>query len=201
MTLTPNHPAPPKRKHRRSASDDALISRLFALLNAQHHADPYGWDGAFAREIRRLPPGLRAMAATHHLDISLTLDDIGWHFLNFGHPSHVDETERGLRELGMPEVAAMFHEAYQLVEPHLHEIRRPGGDYYGVLKRCGHMKRIDELTDRACALLGKRGIYRHWAAYARQHPERVFDAEPSAPPNRRPPRPRPGRKARGAGGR
>ena len=67
-----------------------MISRLFGLLNSHVKADPYGWDGALAEEIQRLPVGLRAMAATHHLDISLTLDDIGWHFLNFGHPSHVD---------------------------------------------------------------------------------------------------------------
>lgn len=41
------------------------------------------------------------MAATHHLDVSLTLDDIGWHFLNFGEPNFVREREAGLRELGL----------------------------------------------------------------------------------------------------
>src|SRR2546427_503368 len=101
-----------KRRHELSPEDDALVSRVFDFLKLNVRADPYGWDGAFAREIRELPAGLRAMAATHHLDVSLTLDDIGWHFLNFGHPSHVEETEQGLRELGMSEVAAMFHEAY-----------------------------------------------------------------------------------------
>src|SRR5437016_11851653 len=119
-----------KPDHRLSAADDSLVSRVFRLLNLNVRANPYGWDGAFAREIRELPIGLRAMAATHHLDLSLTLDDIGWHFLNFGHPSHVEETEHGLRELGLSEVATMFHEAYTLVGPHLAEIRCPGGDYY-----------------------------------------------------------------------
>jgi hypothetical protein len=167
-----------RKGHELSAKDDALVSRIFELLKLHVHANPYGWDGALAQEIRRLPLGLRAMAATHHLDISLTLDDIGWHFLNFGHPSQVEETELGLRELGLPEVAAMFQEAYQLVHPLLPEIRRPGGDYYGVLEREGHMKRINELSNGASAALGEQGIYRHWAAYARQHPERVFSAEP-----------------------
>ena len=26
------------------------------------------------------------MVATHHLDVSLTVDDIGWHFLKFAEP-------------------------------------------------------------------------------------------------------------------
>ena len=70
----------------------------------------------------------------------------------------------------------MFHEAYQLVQPHLGEIRVPGGDYSAVMERSGTMKRINELSDRTSAAIGKQGIYRHWAAYARKHPERVFTA-------------------------
>jgi hypothetical protein len=172
-----------KQSQELSAEDDALVSQVFGLLKAYVHANPYGWDGALAEEIRPLSPGLRAMAATHHLDVSLTLDDIGWHFLNFGHPSHVNETELGLRELGLPDVADIFREAYALVRPHLPEIRRPGGDYYAVIEQAGHSKRIDELTDQARAQLGGQGIYRQWAAYAKQHPDRVFNAEPGAAPN------------------
>jgi hypothetical protein len=41
-------------------------------------------NGIFAANIALLPPGLRAMAATHWLDISLTLDSLTWHFGNFG---------------------------------------------------------------------------------------------------------------------
>src|ERR1035441_8544294 len=169
-----------KQRYEISAEDDALVSQVSELLKARIHADPYGWDGAFAEEIRRLPPGLRAMAATHHLDVSLTLDDIGWHFLNFGHPSHVEETEIGLRELGLPGLADMFREAYSLVGPLLPEIRRPGGDYYGVIERAGHTRCIDELSSRARTALGDQGIYPRWAAYARDHPDRVFNTEPGA---------------------
>jgi len=165
-----------------STEDDALVSRIFELLKTQVRADPYGWDGALAQEIRHLPVGLRAMAATHNLDVSLTLDDIGWHFLNFGHPSHVEETELGLRELGLIDVAAVFREAYELLSPQLPEIRSPDGDYYAVIEQAGHTKRIDELTDQARSRLGDQGIYRHWAAYAKRHPDRVFNAE-GAPPN------------------
>jgi hypothetical protein len=141
------------------------------------------------------------MAATHHLDVSLTLDDIGWHFLNFGYPSHAAETELGLRELGLPKVAQMFREAYGLLRPHLKKIRCSSGDYYATMERVGHMNRLDKLTDRARALIGVQGIYRHWVTYARQHPERVFSAELDASPNRRLARQRAVRSRRRGGGR
>jgi hypothetical protein len=172
-----------KPGHELPAEDDALVSSVLDLLKSRVSSSPYGWDGAFAQEIRSLPPGLRAMAATHHLDVSLTMDDIGWHFLNFGHPTHVEETERGLRELGLSDLAVLFHEAYELVRPHLPEIRRPGGDYYAVLEQAGHTRRIDELSSHARTALGNQGIYRCWAAYAREHPDRVFNAKPGAAPN------------------
>lgn len=159
---------------KRSKSDEALLKKIFDALNARLNANPYGWDGELAKQICNLPKGLRAMAATHHLDISLTLDDIGWHFLNFGEESHVKETEMGLRELGLDEMANLFAEAYQIVQPHLSELREPGGDYYACLEKSGEMMRIDELSKRAWAIQRKGGIYSAWVKYARLNPESVF---------------------------
>lgn len=80
--------------------DDAgLQEELEKLLSSRAVGDPYSEDGSFAKNIALLPPGLRAMAATHWLDVSLTLDSITWHFGNFGEPQLVVETEAGLREL------------------------------------------------------------------------------------------------------
>lgn len=72
-------------------SDEELLKQIFAALSnsVSAVADPYSDDGSYAAAIATLPIGLRAMAATHHLDISLTMDDIGWHFLNFGEPNLV----------------------------------------------------------------------------------------------------------------
>src|ERR1022692_2068013 len=64
-------------------SDEEIQSEIFARLSSRVQANPYG-DPAYADAIVLLPKGLRAMAATHWLDVSLTLDDIGWHILNFG---------------------------------------------------------------------------------------------------------------------
>ena len=85
--------------------DDAgLQKELEKLLTSRALGDPYADDAIFAANIALLPPGLRAMAATHWLDISLTLDSLTWHFGNFGERQLVAETEAGLRESGLPEL-------------------------------------------------------------------------------------------------
>jgi hypothetical protein len=64
-----------------SCSDDDLFSLLGHELQsriASRRGSP-----EFVVEIRELPPGLRAMAATYELDVSLAVDDLGWHFGNW----------------------------------------------------------------------------------------------------------------------
>jgi hypothetical protein len=157
-----------------SKQDDMLLNKIFDLMKERLKTNPYGWDGEFSKEISGFPKGFRAMAATHHLDVSLALDDLGWHFLNFGESSHVRETEAGLRELDLHELADLFAEAYRIMKPHLPEIRKPGGDYFACLQRSGEMKRINELTDRAWKLQKSDDIYSAWIRYARANPEAVF---------------------------
>jgi len=159
-------------------SDEKLLEEIFSLLSISVNplANPYSDDGSYAASISRLPIGLRAMAATHHLDISLTLDDLGWHFLNFGESSFVRETEAGLRELGLREMADWFAEAYAIVNPLRPEID-VCGDYDDCLTQHGHMDRIDELTRQARPkqAKGSKGpIYGAWITYTRAHPENVF---------------------------
>lgn len=159
--------------------DDAgLKNELEKLLTARAVGNPYTTDGSFAESIASLPPGLRAMAATHWLDISLTLDSLTWHFGNFGEPHLVAETEAGLHELGLHELALCFAEAKELMVPLLAKRTEADGDPYEILERAGLTTRADELDRRAWALddLGrdKSLIYEAWIRYARQHPERVF---------------------------
>jgi hypothetical protein len=160
--------------------DEHLLEEIFSILGKGVHADPYSDDGSYATAIRQLPVGLRAMAATHHLDISLTLDDIGWHFLNFGEAGLVAETESGLRVLGLNDLAEWFAEALRIMRPRLSEIKEPG-DYIERLTRHGCMQRINELTDKAhekgteCGEQESGGpIYEAWVMYARRHPGEVF---------------------------
>lgn len=166
-------------------SDADLLEEIFRLLTEHVKANAYGDDSAYADAISRLPKGLRAMAATHHLDISLTLDDIGWHFLNFGEPNFVRGTEAGLRELGLGDLAGWFADARDIVEPFLQRIRsgsvQPADEYYEWLDKSGNAARIDELTQLAQKKdigIGREpsgsAIYSAWVAYARSKPENVF---------------------------
>ncbi len=158
--------------------DSGLQSELMKELTARTSGNPYAADGIFAANIALLPPGLRAMAATHWLDISLTLDSLTWHFGNFGEPQLVAETEAGLRELGLPELTSCFVEAKELMLPLLAQRTEADGDPYEILERAGLKTRGDELDRRAWALdtlgPGKSVIYEAWIRYTRQHPERVF---------------------------
>lgn len=159
--------------------DDAgLQKELEKLLTSRALGDPYADDAIFAANIALLPPGLRAMAATHWLDISLTLDSLTWHFGNFGEQQLVAETEAGLRELGLHELASCFVEAKELMLPLLAQRTEADGDPYEILEQAGLRARADELDERASALgnlgSGKSAIYEAWIRYTRQHPERVL---------------------------
>jgi hypothetical protein len=168
------------------AKDDAgLLKELQELLTARAVGDPYGADGNFAANIAHLPAGLRAMAATHWLDVSLTLDSITWHFGNFGEPHLVAETEAGLAELGLHELAHCFAEAKELMLPLLAQRTEADGDPYDILERAGLKTSADQLDERAWGL-GSLGpdrsvIYDAWVRYARHHPERVFGPNPVVP--------------------
>ena len=93
---------------------------LFQALSAELHRrlpDGEGDDlDLFVERLRALPKGLRAMAAIYQLDVSMALDDLGWHFANWHHRPYCDETLRGLQELEAHEPAEIFSEAYELAQ-------------------------------------------------------------------------------------
>jgi len=98
------------------------------------------------------------------------------HFLNFGEPGLVRETETGLRELGLSDMADWFAEAFAIVNPLKPEIAS-GSDYYECLTEHGKMARIEELTEKAIGVrptFSDSPIYGAWIRYAREHPENVF---------------------------
>jgi hypothetical protein len=159
--------------------DDAgLMSEIMELLTVRAVGDPYSEDGSFAATLESLPSGLRAMAATHWLDISLTLDSITWHFGNFGEPHLVAQTEAGLYELGLNDLALCFREAKELMLPLLAQRTEADGDPDEILARKGLSAVAGELNRRSWDMddlgPGKSLIYDAWIRYTRQNPERVF---------------------------
>ena len=157
-----------------------LEKELKDLLTARALGNPYSEDGSFAQNIAALPRGLRAMAATHWLDISLTLDSITWHFGNFGDSGLVAETEAGLRELELHDLASCFAEAKELMVPLLAKRNEGDGNPYEILEHLGLRDRGDEIDRRSWALDNpkpdKSVIYEAWVRYARLHPQHVFVA-------------------------
>lgn len=165
--------------------DEELQKHLWALIGERASGNPYSDDGDAARSLDEFPRGLRAMAATHWLDISLTLDSITWHFGNFGEPGLVAHTEAGLHELSLHELAQCFHEAKDLMTPLLAGRTEEDGDPYEILERAGLRDVADELNRQAWLLhpitQSKKAtessvIYAAWIRYARQYPENVFDS-------------------------
>ena len=164
-----------------SKDDEGLLSELMATLSARVSGDAYSSDGSFAEGLRQLPAGLRAMAATHWLDISLTLDSITWHFGNFGEPGLMAATAEGLAKLGLTALASCFRDARELMVPLLEGRTEEDGDRYEILEDKNLRQVAREIDRRAWDLdnacnerTGRSVIYEAWVHYAREHPERVF---------------------------
>jgi hypothetical protein len=160
--------------------DEAVLHEINAILTNRLTGDPYSTDGSFAANLAKLPPGLRAMAATHWLDVSLTLDSITWHFGNFGEPHLVEQTEAGLKELGLDELAQCLREAAELMLPFLARHANSDADFSDLLESDEIKDHVQRLDDRAWELNGTitqsdSAIYNAWVRYARAHPERIFD--------------------------
>jgi hypothetical protein len=86
-----------------SSSDEGLFKLLGAELECRISVNRN--SPAFLMEIQKLPIGLRGMAATYELDVSLTLDDLGWHFGNWHDLALAEETAHGLEILEAQELS------------------------------------------------------------------------------------------------
>jgi hypothetical protein len=154
-----------------SSSDD----ELFALLGKELQKRVRAARGSseFVTEIRTLPVGLRAMAATYELDVSLALDDLGWHFGNWHNADLARETAEGLEELGASELARVFVQAFELAQRYWEDLgsERWMEWYHG----SPFEKLIKPLNEQAWSVLkdNPNGVFKYWVDYARRHPERV----------------------------
>ena len=124
------------------------------------------------------PRGLRAMAGIYDLDVSITLDDLAWHFGNHNDERFLQETVNGLRELEAIEAAALFAAAWEIMKPYLPEMRSLDStteNPHDYLDRNGIQLKIDPLNDDMWAIhkaCGEYGLMQYWLTYARKHPER-----------------------------
>lgn len=165
-----------------SASDEALFDMLSKELQ-QRLPDAEGDDlDLFLARTRALPVGLRAMAATYQLDVSLALDDLGWHFANWHHHAYCRETIWALRELEAPEAADIFAEAYSRAQRHWETLGTLLAQDFDAFVAWYPRSELDEatfpLTQRLWDMYPNEtlGLLGLWMPYARKYPERVVDA-------------------------
>ena len=161
-------------------SDTEVLDALFARLDERAPGSLKEDCDVFVAAIKQLPPGLRAMAATHELDVSITLDDLGWHFANWHHRELADETLLGLRELEATEAAAIFHEALRRVQPFWEQVGNMIEDdfqrFVDWYLDSELEQALDPLNEQFWALhasLGEDGLFHYWVQYARKYPHRV----------------------------
>jgi hypothetical protein len=118
------------------------------------------------------------MSRTYELDVSMALDDLAWHFVNYhGSMELAEETISGLCELEAPEAAEVFQEALAVIEPHWQELEKVARSKaaHAWLDSQGIQELMNPLNDRMRKLLNqydKSSLLSLWAGYARKHPER-----------------------------
>ena len=129
----------------------------------------------------RLPVGLRAMAATHKLDVSLALDSLLEHFRNFHSIAYADETLGGLQELEALEFVEPFRMALEVAKANwdLLEIRPPRGYPDLQHQEETHLATLNkeflshtQIMWNALARQPTNSLMGFWPVYARKYPER-----------------------------
>lgn len=157
---------------------DLLSATLQELFPPEIQEDP----DRFLIALGKAPRGLRAMAGMHPLDVSMSMDDLAWHFGNHNDERFLEETAAGLKELGAAEAAEIFAAAWNVMRPHLAEIRTKdwaSEDFIDYLEKTGIQSKIDTLNERMWAICKQRGdlgLLSYWLDYARKYPENCVTA-------------------------
>jgi hypothetical protein len=169
---------------REAESDEVLLRLLQAELKALFPRELRSDKIVFLSRLHSAPPGLRAMATTFDLDVSMALDDLAWHFVNHPDLNLCTETSDGLRELEATEAAELFDAALAIVKPSWDELQMVAqkqesgtANAHDWLDETGIQKRIDPLTKSMWKLLGQwrdYGLMYYWISYARAYPERCI---------------------------
>jgi hypothetical protein len=157
-------------------TDDEVWELLTAELQARVPAELHDDLDAFVAVLEKLPDGLRAMAATYQLDVSLTLDDLGWHFGNWHHHGYSLETARGLRVLGATREAELFEAGYAVARRYWNEMGSAlWMEWYN--EDSPMERETAALSDELWKLAkGGRGLLGHWISYARRNPRLLLEA-------------------------
>jgi hypothetical protein len=157
-------------------SDDVLYGLLAAELTRRLGPGPESDLKTFLSMLPTLPIGLRSMAAVYQLDVSLSLDDIGWHFANWHSKGFAEEALAGLLELQALSHASAFGEAFKIARRHWSFLAEESFQERYLESQLE--LELRSINERLWSLQGYRdepgrSILSYWAPYARKYPERV----------------------------
>lgn len=99
-----------------SKDDDELFEIISAEMSELMPDTEDDDIDKYIDKIRSLPKAYWAFGAIYALDVSITLDDLGWHFSNHYSLNLAQECVTALRELGAVEQATIFTEAINIVK-------------------------------------------------------------------------------------
>ena len=164
-------------------SDETLFKILSSELEIRLPKSTHINCDILTDSIRNLPHGLRAMAATHRRDVSMAIDDLGWHFYNFYHREYYAESLRGLFELEATEPAGILQQAWIFVEPHWQKLGqlkaspKMFADWYESSGLELSIKPLNQQLWEICSKYPGCGLMHFWLTYARKYPERLLETE------------------------
>lgn len=167
-----------EKQIRSAQADDELLDRLLDELKILFPPDLRRDPVVFLSRLQAAPVGLRAMAATYELDVSMALDDLAWHFVNHHAALELaEETLLGLKEFGAPTAANVFAEALAIIRPHWQTLQAglAAKTEHDWLAATGIQSSMNPLNERLWNYLKQfpdSSFFSLWTAYARQHPER-----------------------------
>jgi hypothetical protein len=161
-----------------ATDDEVLFQRLAFALDGLFPPELRDNPDQFYAAVLDAPRGLRAMAGIYDLDVSITLDDLAWHFLKHNDERFLEETLWSLKELEANEAADLFQSALEIARPFLPSIRAIDWQQENpreFLVRTGIQSQVDPLSDRMLEIWRAskfRGLFQYWLCYARKYPER-----------------------------
>lgn len=159
-------------------SDEEIFKAIADEAYRQLPPDLQEDVGRYYAFLSKLPPGIRAYAGIWDLDVSMSMDDIAWHFRNHNDERHIQETLWALKELNALEVHEIFSNAVSIVRPNL-EVIRSGNitahSFHDWLNETGIQAACDPLNKRLWQICEENpdyGILSFAIKHARNFPDR-----------------------------
>ncbi|MGD8594871.1 MAG: hypothetical protein PVF82_18740 [Gammaproteobacteria bacterium] len=130
---------------------------------------------SYVQKITSLPKCFWALGAIYDLDVSITLDDLGWHFSNHYNWNLALETLKALKTINAPEEAEIFEETLKIVRKYwldlgkvLNKNDREFPEWY---EKSGLDNELLPLNRRMWKLNKKRSLLKILSVYVRNNPE------------------------------